>query len=466
MIIEAQEKGKTMNISSIMAISPLEGRYSEKVQGLRPIFSEYGLIKFRVVVEIRWLQMLAEHANLPELPALSIHANAILNGIIENFSEQDAARIKHIESGINHDVKAVEYYLKERIENNAELAKISEFIHFGCTSEDINNLAYGLMLLHARTQFILPSLDEIILLLKRFAHDYENIAMLSHTHGQPATPTTVGKEIANFAARLQRQIEQLITTPILGKMNGATGNYNALSVAYPDVDWQIISKNFVARLGLTWNPYTTQIEPHDYMAEFFHALIRINTILIDFNRDMWGYISLHYFKQKSFNNEVGSSAMPHKVNPIDFENAEGNLGIANALLDHMAMKLPISRWQRDLSDSTVLRNIGVAIAHAVLAYQSTCKGINKVSPDLETIAAALDHHWEILAEPIQTILRRHGVEQPYEKLKSFTRGKKITKKLLHQFIAELEISDDIKQQLYQLTPSNYLGYAADLAHRI
>ena len=463
---EAKEQGMIMDITSLTAISPLDGRYAEKLQDLRPVFSEYGLIRFRVIVEIRWLQMLSEHANLPELPPLSNHANQILNGIIENFSTQDAARIKTIESGINHDVKAVEYYLKERVENNTELAKICEFIHFGCTSEDINNLSYALMLSTARKQHILPALDELLALLKHFAHEHANVPMLAHTHGQPATPTTVGKEIANTIARLQRQNEQLITCPILGKMNGATGNYNALATAYPSVDWQLISKNFVNKLDLCWNPYTTQIEPHDYMAELFDVLTRINTILIDFNRDMWGYIAINYFKQKSYSHEVGSSAMPHKVNPIDFENAEGNLGIANALLNHMALKLPISRWQRDLSDSTVLRNIGVAIGHAVLAYQSTCKGISKSSPNLEVLSADLDQHWEILAEPIQTVMRRYGIEQPYEKLKSFTRGKKMTKKLLHQFISELPLTDEIKEQLFQLTPSNYLGYASDLASRI
>lgn len=453
-------------ISSLMTISPLDGRYQEKVNCVRPIFSEYGLMKFRVLVEIRWLQMLAEHAKLPELPPFSHHANDILNAIVEDFSEQDAARIKHIESGINHDVKAVEYFIKERIQNNQELASKSEFIHFGCTSEDINNLAYGLMINAARQQCILPPLDDIVLLLRRFAHDYANQPMLSHTHGQPATPTTVGKEIANVVARLQRQIEYIINVPLLGKINGASGNYNALVTCYPDVDWQLLSKNFVNKLGLTWNPYTTQIEPHDYMAEFFQAVIRVNTILIDFNRDMWGYISLHYFKQKSFSHEVGSSTMPHKVNPIDFENAEGNLGIANALLDHMSLKLPISRWQRDLSDSTVLRNIGVAIGHAVLAYQSTSKGINKITPDAETLEYELNHHWEILAEPIQMMLRRFGVEQAYEKLKSFSRGQKITKTLLHQFIMELPLNDEIKQQLLQLTPATYVGNAEDLAKRI
>lgn len=455
-----------MTAPTLTAISPIEGRYQEKVAGLRPIFSEYGLIRFRVLVEIRWFQLLAERGHLPELPPLSHHAQDLLNSLVDNFSEQDAARVKHIESGINHDVKAIEYFIKERLSGNSELAKVSEFIHFGCTSEDINNLAYGLMLLAARKQFILPALDELMLLLKRLAHDHASQPMLSHTHGQPATPTTVGKEIANVIARLQRQIELLITTPILGKLNGASGNYNALAVAYPEVDWQMLSKNLICKLGLVWNPYTTQIEPHDYIAEFFNVLARINTILIDFNRDMWGYIALNYFKLKTFSNEVGSSAMPHKVNPIDFENAEGNLGVANALLDHMAQKLPISRWQRDLSDSTVLRNMGVAIAHTVLAYQSTCKGINKVTPNADVLNADLENHWEILAEPIQTVLRRYGVEQPYEKLKSFTRGHKITRTMLQEFVNQLTLPENVKKQLLELTPGTYVGYAENLAKRI
>lgn len=455
-----------MNTSSLTAISPLDGRYHEKINELRPIFSEFGLMKFRVQVEVRWLQALADFADMPELPPLSSHAQNILNALVDNFSEQDALRIKHIESGINHDVKAVEYFIKERIEGNAELSNVSEFIHFGCTSEDINNLAYGLMIHTARKQYILPLLDELLSMLKRFAHDYSDYPMLSRTHGQPATPTTVGKEIANVAARIQRQMEQLVGTPILGKLNGASGNYNALAAVCPEIDWQKISKNFVNKLGLAWNPYTTQIEPHDYMAEIFSILIRINTILINFNRDMWAYISLNYFKQQTFSHEVGSSTMPHKVNPIDFENSEGNLGLANAMLDHMVMKLPISRWQRDLSDSTVLRNIGVAIAHTGLAYQATCKGLSRVVPNKEVIKADLDKHWEVLAETVQTVMRRYGLSQPYERLKSLTRGHRVTKELLYEFIAELELPDGVKERLYALTPDNYLGYANDLAKRI
>ncbi len=453
-------------LSSLTAISPLEGRYFEKIADLRPIFSEYGLMKFRLTVEIRWLQHLAQHAKLPELPPLSQHANDILNGLIEHFSEQDALRIKHIESVINHDVKAIEYFLKEKIDGNHELKTYSEFIHFGCTSEDINNLSYALSLQASRKQCLLPALDELLAILKNMSHQYAAIPMLSRTHGQPATPTTVGKEIANIAARLQRQAEQLVATPILGKLNGATGNYNAFCIAYPTVDWQLLSKNFVCELDLHWNAYTTQIEPHDYIAEFFAILMRINTILIDFNRDMWGYISLNYFKQKSLQFEVGSSTMPHKVNPIDFENAEGNLGMANALLSYMAEKLPISRWQRDLSDSTVLRNIGVAIAHSALAYQATLKGLSKVSVNEEILQADLNQHWEILSEAIQTVMRRHQIPEPYEKLKAFTRGKPMTQELLQQFIAKLALDDETKKTLYELSPNSYLGYACDLAKRI
>lgn len=455
-----------MNLNPLTAISPLDGRYSEKINSLRPIFSEYGLMRYRVLIEVRWLQILAEQAKLPELPALSSPAQTLLNSLVENFSEQDATRIKHIETGINHDVKAVEYFLKEKIDNTLELANLSEFFHFGCTSEDINNLAYGLMLQDAREKIILPTLSDLLSLLKQLAYDYASIPMLSRTHGQPATPTTVGKELANVVARLQRQVEQLIATPILGKLNGASGNYNALVIAYPETDWQLLSKNFVISLGLSWNPYTTQIEPHDYMAEFFNILTRINTILIDLARDTWGYIAVNYFKLNSFANEVGSSAMPHKVNPIDFENAEGNLGLSIALLEHMALKLPISRWQRDLSDSTVLRNIGVAISYAILAYQSLIKGLNKITPDLPVLAEDLDKHWEILAEPIQTVLRRYGIKNPYEKLKNFTRGQKISKNMLQEFIKQLSLPDEVKQNLLQLTPSTYLGYAPDLAKQI
>lgn len=455
-----------MGSQALMAISPLDGRYQDKVSQLRAIFSEYGLIRFRVIVEVRWLEMLAEHGTLPEIPRLTPPAKKILDEIIDNFSEKDALRVKHIESGINHDVKAVEYFIKERIEGNAELGKISEFIHFGCTSEDINNLAYSLMLQAARQQCILPMLDDLQSQLKRLAHDFAETPMMARTHGQPATPSTVGKEIANVIARLKRQCDQLVDVQLLGKINGASGNYNAMAITYPDVEWQVISKNFVNKLGLAWNPYTTQIEPHDTLAEFFAVMIRINNILIDFNRDTWGYISINYFKQRTVANEVGSSTMPHKVNPIDFENSEGNLGIANALFEHMIAKLPISRWQRDLSDSTVLRNIGVAIGHSMLAYQSTSKGLSKVEPNLAVLEADLDHHWEVLGEAVQTVMRRHGLQQPYEQLKAFTRGKKIDKDMLHQFINSLALPEKVKKQLLALTPGSYIGYAAELAKRI
>ena len=455
-----------MDTASLMAISPLDGRYQDKVASLRAIFSEFGLIKFRVIVEIRWLQMLAESGKLPEIPRLSADASKVLEDIVDNFSVQDAERVKKIESGINHDVKAVEYFIKERIDGNKELAAISEFIHFGCTSEDINNLAYGLMLSTARQQCILPALDEVMTLLKNFAHGHANLSMLSRTHGQSATPTTVGKEIANVIARLRRQIDSFTNVQLLGKLNGATGNFNALLIAYPDIDWQQLSKNFVTKLGLIWNAYTTQIEPHDCMAEYFSALARINTILIDFNRDAWGYISLNYFKQKTLANEVGSSTMPHKVNPIDFENAEGNLGIANALFDHMSAKLPISRWQRDLSDSTVLRNIGVAIGHSILAYQSACKGINKLEPNHDVIHNDLDQHWEVLGEAVQTVMRRYKLPEPYEKLKAFTRGKRIDKEMLQQFIRQLDLPEPVKKQLLELTPESYTSLAGDLAKKI
>lgn len=448
---------------ALQSISPLEGRYHEKLTDLRPIFSEFALIKFRVLIEIHWLQTFIKHTSQSPLTS---HAENILQDIINNFSEKDAVRIKNIEAVINHDVKAVEYFLKERISGNKELAALTEYIHFGCTSEDINNLAYGLMLDTARKQVILPSLDELITFLTKLAHENADVPMLARTHGQPASPTSVGKEFANFVARIKRQMEEIIAIPILGKMNGASGNYNALNIAFPDIDWQLVTKNFVTSLSLSWNPYTTQIEPHDFIAELFSALVRVNTILIDFNRDMWGYIALNYFNQKSLKSEVGSSTMPHKINPIDFENAEGNLGLANALFMHMIQKLPISRWQRDLSDSTVLRNVGVAIAHAYLGYASTSKGLGKLQVNEESIQHDLNQHWEILAEPVQTVMRRYGVEQPYEQLKAFSRGQRVTKELLHAFIQGLAIPDDVKETLYKLTPSTYLGYANDLAKRI
>lgn len=455
-----------MDTASLLALSPLDGRYHDKLNGLRPIFSEYGLIRFRVDVEIRWLMILAERANLPEIPELSLSAQHTLFNLSQLFNESDALRVKTIESTINHDVKAVEYFIKEKIAGNTELAKLSEFIHFGCTSEDINNLAYSLMIHTARKECVLPALNEVIDALRTFAHTHAKSPMLARTHGQPATPTTVGKEIANVIARLERQQEQLIALPILGKFNGATGNYNALMIAAPEVNWTAISEQFVASLGLAFNAYTTQIEPHDGIAEFSAILARINTILTDFCRDTWSYISLNYFKQKTVAKEVGSSTMPHKVNPIDFENAEGNFGLANALFEHFSAKLPISRWQRDLSDSTVLRNIGVAIGHTLLGYQSTLKGIHKLEPNVGLMEADLNAHWEVLGEAVQTVMRRYQLEEPYEQLKNFTRGKQIDQAMLHDFIRGLPLPADVQNQLLALTPTTYLGCAAELAKRI
>jgi len=455
-----------MELSSLTAISPIDGRYGDKCAALRPIFSEYGLIRHRVLVEVRWLQLLAEQGNIDEVAPLSDHANNILNDIAEKFSIEDAQRVKNIERTTNHDVKAVEYFLKEKIAGNNELEAISEFIHFACTSEDINNLAYALMLSEARNQSLLPQMDEMIQAITRLAHDNADQPMLSRTHGQTASPTTVGKEMANVVHRLKRQREQLIGVTILGKINGATGNYNAHRVAYPDVDWQTLAEQLMDRLGLTWNPYTTQIEPHDYIAEMFDILARFNTILIDFCRDIWGYVSLGYFKQKTIAGEIGSSTMPHKVNPIDFENAEGNLGVANALFSHLGSKLPISRWQRDLTDSTVLRNLGVGCAQSVIAYQSCLKGISKLEINPQRLADDLNNAWEVLAEPIQTVMRRYGIENPYEKLKEMTRGNRVDETTLREFIITLEIPEQAQQQLLALTPANYIGDAAGLAKKI
>jgi adenylosuccinate lyase len=455
-----------MELTSLTALSPLDGRYHEKMKKLRSIFSEFGLIKFRVTVEISWLTMLSQSLHHDKLSSLSLDAQDFLQNIINNFSIENAEKIKLIEKEIKHDVKAVEYFIKEQIAVHSELAQISEWIHFGCTSEDINNLAYGLMLKAAREECLYPALNEIIILLKNFAHEYAHLPMLARTHGQPATPTTLGKEIANTIARLQRQMTQLHQTEILGKLNGATGNYNALAIVYPEINWEQISEDFITQLGLTFNPYTTQIEPHDSMAEYFGILTRINHILIDFNRDVWSYIAINYFKQQSNANEVGSSTMPHKINPIDFENAEGNLGIANALFEHMIAKLPISRWQRDLSDSTVLRNIGVAIGHSLLAYQSSCLGLKKLAPNTEMIEQDLNNHYEILAEAIQTMMRRYHLDQPYEQLKAFTRGKTINKTLLQDFIRTLPLPSDAKKQLLSLEPKDYIGYAGDLAEKV
>jgi adenylosuccinate lyase len=455
-----------MELSQLTAISPVDGRYALKTETLRPIFSEYGLIRHRVIVEIRWLQALAAHDGIEEVPTLGGHAERVLNDIIDTFSEQDAQRVKNIESTTNHDVKAVEYFLKEKTAGNTELEAVSEFIHFACTSEDINNLAYALMLREARNQSLLPLMDDVITSLGELARRYADEPMLSRTHGQTATPTTVGKEMANVAARLHRQREQYAAIPMLGKINGAVGNYNAHRVAYPDVDWPAFSRQFVSGLGLEFNPFTTQIEPHDYMAEQFDTLARFNTVLIDFCRDAWAYISLGYFKQKTIAGEVGSSTMPHKVNPIDFENAEGNLGIANALYAHFAAKLPISRWQRDLSDSTVLRNLGVAIGHSVIAYESCLKGIGKLELNRLRTAEDLDNSWEVLAEALQTVMRRYGIEKPYEKLKDLTRDKEVNQQTLQEFIQTLDLPDTVRQELYRLTPSTYTGNAGEQARSL
>ena len=453
-------------MTGLTNLSPIDGRYADKVDALRLILSEYGLIRFRVLVEIRWLQALARETAILEVPHLSEAANAHLEGILAGFSIDDAERVKEIEKITNHDVKAVEYFLKERAADQPELARVSEFFHFACTSEDINNLAYALMLKEARANVLLPQMGEVIEAVKTLAHEYAAQPMLSRTHGQPATPTTMGKEFANVAARLERQCSQLGAVELLGKINGAVGNYNAHVVAYPEVDWERLTRGFVESLGLTFNPYTIQIEPHDYLAEFFHALARFNTVLIDFNRDVWAYISLGYFRQKTVAGEVGSSTMPHKVNPIDFENAEGNLGLANALFGHLAEKLPISRWQRDLTDSTVLRNIGVGIAHTSIALQSTLKGLSKLQLNPEVLEADLDANWEVLAEPIQTVMRRYGIEKPYEKLKELTRGQRIEPDVLRAFVESLAIPAEAKKRLLELTPRAYIGLAESLAKRI
>jgi adenylosuccinate lyase len=455
-----------MDLSSLTAISPIDGRYGSKCADLRPIFSEYGLIRHRVLVEVRWLQMLAAHAGIPEVAAFSDHAHKLLDGIVEHFSEEDAQRVKNIERTTNHDVKAVEYFLKEKIAGNAELEAVSEFIHFACTSEDINNLSYALMLREARSQSLLPQMDQVIDAIKALAHEHAAQPMLSRTHGQPASPTTLGKEMANAVARLERQRTQLAAVPLLGKINGAVGNYNAHLSAYPELDWAGIAEAFITGLGLQWNPYTTQIEPHDYVAELFDAVARFNTILLDFDRDVWGYISLGYFKQRTVAGEVGSSTMPHKVNPIDFENSEGNLGLANAIFGHLAAKLPVSRWQRDLTDSTVLRNLGVGVAHSTIAYQSTLKGIGKLEANPARLNQDLDNCWEVLAEPIQTVMRRYGVDKPYEKLKELTRGTGIDQARLQAFVNGLDIPAEAKAALLQLTPSSYLGNAAQQAANI
>ena len=456
-----------MNMSSLTALSPLDGRYHHQLDVLRPMFSEYALIKYRVAVEVEWLKALASEPGIIEIPAFSDATISELNQVVQQFSEKHAEEVKVIEATTNHDVKAIEYWLKERLSGNIEVCAASEFIHFACTSEDINNLSHALMLTTAKKDVLIPVLQEMIARLNQLAVELADAPMMSRTHGQPATPTTLGKEMANFSYRLARQLKQLTQTPVLGKINGAVGNYNAHMVAYPNIDWEEVARRFVTSLGISFNPYTIQIEPHDAMAELYDTLARINTILIDLNRDIWGYISLGFFKQKVKAHEIGSSTMPHKVNPIDFENSEGNLGLSNALLTHLTQKLPISRWQRDLTDSTVLRNMGVAIGYGLLGYQACLKGLAKLEVNRAAMLADLDNNWEILAEPIQTVMRRYGISNPYEQLKALTRGKSgVNQKTLHIFIEGLDIPAEAKARLMQLTPAQYLGKAVTLANRI
>lgn len=455
-----------MQLSSLTAVSSVDGRYAGRTSGLREIFSEYGLIRYRVIVEIRWFQALAACPDIPQATNLSEPATAFLDSLVEDFGLEAAKRVKAIEATTNHDVKAVEYYLKECFSRQEELHSLSEFLHFACTSEDINNLSYALMMTDAREQVLLPAFADIDQALRTIVNEHADVPMLSRTHGQTASPTTLGKEMANVAIRLQRQAELLQQQPILGKINGAVGNFNAHISAYPEVDWPQFAQQFVESLGLVWNPWTTQIEPHDWMAESFHTMSRYNTILIDLCRDIWAYISIGYFSQKTIAGEIGSSTMPHKVNPIDFENAEGNLGVANALLIHLAEKLPVSRWQRDLTDSTVLRTIGTAAGHGMIAYASLLKGLGKLQVNKQKLAEDLDNSWEVLAEPIQTIMRLHGIENPYEKLKALTRGKTISAKILVDFVQTLNIPAATKQQLLDLTPAGYTGNAADMARSL
>ena len=454
-----------MTFDTLTSISPIDGRYGDKTGPLKSIFSEFGLIKYRVLVEVRWLQAISMNSQISEVPEFSSESNAVLSSITNNFSLEDAKAIKEIEKTTNHDVKAVEYFLKEKVSAVPELHNASEFIHFACTSEDINNLSHALMLEDGR-EVLLNEMRKALNLISDLAKDNADIAMLSRTHGQTASPTTIGKEMANFSYRLMRQIEQLNNVQIMGKFNGAVGNFNAHLSAYPEIDWPHVSKDFIESLGINYSPYSSQIESHDYIAEYFHALNRFNTIMMDFCRDVWGYISLGYFTQKTIEGEIGSSTMPHKVNPIDFENAEGNLGLAIAIGEHFATKLPVSRWQRDLSDSTVLRNLGVGCAHSLISYASITKGILKLEVNESKLMADLNEAWEVLAEPIQTVMRRYGVENPYEKLKSLTRGKTIDAKILADFISSLEIPQEAKEELLKLTPSNYIGEAIKLAREI
>ena len=454
-----------MKFNTLTSISPIDGRYGDKTSDLKEIFSEFGLIKYRVLVEVRWLQAMSHNTSISEIGEFDDTTNQALDNIVENFSIEDAEAVKTIERTTNHDVKAVEYFLKDKIIGNTALEKVSEFIHFACTSEDINNLSHALMLSDGR-KVLLTQMQNVSDLIVGLAKQNAELPMLSRTHGQTASPTTLGKEMANFSARLNRQITQFEQVDIMGKFNGAVGNFNAHISAYPEIDWPMVSKEFIEGLGVNYAAYTAQIEPHDYIAEYYHSLNRFNTILIDFCRDVWGYISLGYFKQKTIAGEVGSSTMPHKVNPIDFENGEGNLGLANAIAEHLANKLPISRWQRDLSDSTVLRNLGVSCAHSLIAFASITKGISKLETNQARLLEDLDNAWEVLAEPIQTVMRRYGVESPYEKLKELTRGQSINAKILQDFVETLDIPEQAKKELAQLSPMNYIGDAIKLAKDI
>ncbi len=455
-----------LELSTLTAVSPIDGRYAGKCAELREIFSEYGLMRFRVTVEINWLKKLAQEPGITEVPPFSAEAVKFLDSIIENFSIEDAKAIKKHESVTNHDVKAVEYFLKDKVAAFPEINNVKEFIHFACTSEDINNNSHALMLKTAREEVIVPLFTKVIDAIADLAHRYANDPMMSRTHGQPASPTTLGKEMANVVYRLRRQLKQIEAVEIMGKINGAVGNYNAHMSAYPDVDWNRFSREFEEGLGLTWDPYTIQIEPHDYIAELFDAIARFNTIVMDFDRDIWGYICLGIFKQRTIAGEVGSSTMPHKVNPIDFENSEGNIGIANAVFRHLAMKLPVSRWQRDLTDSTVLRNLGVAVGYTEIAMRSTLKGVSKLEANNAHMLEELDMNWEVLAEPYQTVMRRYGVDKPYEKLKALTRGQKVNREIMMNFIETLEIPEEGKAALRKLTPANYIGRAAEFAAEI
>jgi|TARA_B110000977_G_scaffold115160_1_gene148858 adenylosuccinate lyase len=456
----------TLELKELTAISPIDGRYARHTGALRELLSEYGLIRFRVLVELRWFQCLASEPGIPELPPLSAQQDKAIDEIIDGFNIEDAGRVKAFEATTNHDVKAIEYLVKEKLSAVDGLAPHIEFVHFACTSEDINNLSHGLMLQGAMKSAIEPLMTDVIDAVASLAKEHAATPMLSRTHGQVASPTTMGKELANVVARLKRQLATVQNTALLGKINGAVGNYNAHVSAYPDVDWLALSEQFVTQLGLTWNPYTTQIEPHDYIAELFQAICRFNTILLDFDRDIWSYISIGYFKQKKVDGETGSSTMPHKVNPIDFENSEGNLGLANALLSHLAEKLPVSRWQRDLTDSTVLRNVGVGLSYSLIAYHSALKGIGKLELNEDALAKDLEQSWEVLAEPIQTIMRKHGIAEPYEKLKAMTRGESLSRQRISSMLDELDLPENVKKDILSLTPANYIGEAQRLVSRL